>query len=188
LLSEVHLIAASVKGGLGVHEQGNNETVKTQNFGENENQNHSDEKAGLLRGSSDTSITNNTNGETGGKTSKTDGQTSAELNEARVQGKVLLQAIGDKDRHDETVDTNDTSHNDGDNVLDDKIRSEDTHGGNTDTRLGSTVRGTQAGEDNSAGAAHSTEEGRVNGAVFGDHLGGICVAKARELKSEETWS
>jgi hypothetical protein len=83
----------------------------TQDFSENENQNHSDEKAGLLRGSSDTSITNNTNGETGG-------QTSAELNEARVQGKVLLQAIGDKHRHDETVDTNDTSHNDGDNVYD----------------------------------------------------------------------
>jgi hypothetical protein len=90
----------------------------TQDFSENENQNHSDEKAGLLRGSSDTSITNNTNGETGGKTSETDGQTSAELNEARVQGKVLLQAIGDKHRHDETVDTNDTSHNDGDNVYD----------------------------------------------------------------------
>jgi hypothetical protein len=28
----------------------------------------------------------------------------------------LLQAVGDEDRHDETVDTDDTSHDDGDNV------------------------------------------------------------------------
>ena len=88
----------------------------TQDFGENENQNHSDEKAGLLCGSSDTSITNNTNGKTGGKTSETDRETSSELNEAGVQGEILLQAIRDKHRHDEAVDTNDTSHNDGDNV------------------------------------------------------------------------
>lgn len=43
-------------------------------------------------------------------------------------------------------------------TLHDKIRAENTHGGNADTRLGGTVRGTQAGEDNGTGAAHGTEE------------------------------
>ena len=35
----------------------------TQNFGENENKDHTDEKSGLLGSSADTSITNDTNGE-----------------------------------------------------------------------------------------------------------------------------
>lgn len=43
-------------------------------------------------------------------------------------------------------------------TLHDKIRAENTHGGNADTRLGGTVRGTQAGEDNGTGAAHGTKE------------------------------
>lgn len=47
----------------------------------------------------------------------------------------------------------------GSRTLDDKIGSEDTHGSDTDTRLGGTVGGTETGEDDGAGAAHSTEEG-----------------------------
>jgi hypothetical protein len=90
--------------------------TRTQDFGENENKNHADEETGLLSGSSDTSITDNTNSETSSKTSETDGKTSTELNEAGVEREILLQTIGDKDRDDETVDTNDTGHNDGDNV------------------------------------------------------------------------
>lgn len=44
-------------------------------------------------------------------------------------------------------------------TLDDEIRAKDTHGGDSDTRLGGTVRSAKAGEDNGAGAAHDTEEG-----------------------------
>lgn len=44
-------------------------------------------------------------------------------------------------------------------TLHDEIRSENTHGGDTNTRLGSAIRGTQAGEDDGAGAAHGTKEG-----------------------------
>jgi hypothetical protein len=49
-----------------------------------------------LGSSTDTSITDNTNGETGSKTGKTDGKTSTELDEASEQGQVLLETIGDK--------------------------------------------------------------------------------------------
>lgn len=126
-------LAYSINIGLGVHEEGNDETVetcsmlanwprqikqprRTQDFSENENKNHADEETGLLGSSSNTSITNNTNGETCSETSKSDGETSTELNETSEQRKILLQAIGDKDRNDEAVDTNDTGHNDGNNV------------------------------------------------------------------------
>ena len=156
--------------------------IRTQNLGENKNQNHADEKSGLLSSTAHTSITDNTDSETSGQASQADGQTSTELDETGVQGVLLLlQVVGNKDGNNETVDTNDTGHNDGNNVceeehvsdkrklrarqewarltLDDQVRAQDTHGSDTNTRLGGTVRGTQAGEDDSGGAAHGTEEG-----------------------------
>lgn len=147
--------------------------ARTQDFGENENQNHSDEQPGLLGGSSHTGVTDNTNGETSSHTRKTNRETGTELDEAGEEGGLLLQTVGDQDGDDETVDTDNTSHDDGDNVcaglamsklltvlftsqrsaedarrtLDDQVRAEDTHGADTDTSLGSTVGGTEAGED-----------------------------------------
>lgn len=47
-----------------------------------------------------------------GKTRETDRQTRTELDETGVQGQLLLQAGRDKDGNDETVDGNNTSHND----------------------------------------------------------------------------
>jgi hypothetical protein len=70
----------------------------------------------LLSSSSNAGITDNTNGETSSETSKTDGETSTELNETSVEGKILSKTIGNQDGDDQTVDTNDTSHNNGDNV------------------------------------------------------------------------
>jgi hypothetical protein len=88
----------------------------TKDFGENENKNHSNEESGLLSGTTDTGITDNTDGETSGETSKTDRETSTELDEASVQGLLLGKLVGDQDGNDETVNGNDTSHNDGNNV------------------------------------------------------------------------
>jgi hypothetical protein len=42
--------------------------VRTQDFGENENQNHANEQPWLLRSSSHTSITDDTDGETSSQT------------------------------------------------------------------------------------------------------------------------
>lgn len=89
----------------------------TQNFGENENENHADEESGLLSSTTDTGVTNNTDRKTSSHTGKTDSETSTELNETSVEGVAILgKTIGDEDGDDETVDTNDTSHNDGNNV------------------------------------------------------------------------
>lgn len=70
---------------------------RTQNFSENENENHADEQTGLLGSSSNTGITNNANGESCSKTSQTDRQSSAKLDETSVERQLLLKAIGDKD-------------------------------------------------------------------------------------------
>src|SRR5687768_13016280 len=95
--------------------------MPTQDFGENENENHADEKPRLLGSAAHTSITNNTNCETSSETSETDSETSTQLNETREECVVALcQGVGDEDGDDETVDTNDTSHNDGDDVCRDR--------------------------------------------------------------------
>jgi hypothetical protein len=112
----VGLCAGSGFSGLRVHEQGDDESVKTQDFGENENENHSDEQPGLLSGSSDTSIADNSDGKSSSHTRETDGETGTELNEAREEGGFLFQAVGDEHGNDETVNTDDTSHDDGNDV------------------------------------------------------------------------
>jgi len=91
--------------------------IHTQDFGENENQNHANEKPGLLSSAADTSITNDTNRETSGETRETHSKTSAELNETcEERVSILVKTVGDQDGNDEAVDTNDTSHNNGDDV------------------------------------------------------------------------
>jgi hypothetical protein len=67
--------------GVGVQNEGNDETVKTQDLSENQDQNHSDEEPGLLGSSTHTGISNNTDSKTGGKSSKSDTETSTHVNE-----------------------------------------------------------------------------------------------------------
>lgn len=88
----------------------------TQHFSENENKNHADEESWLLSSTTDTSVTDDTNSETSSETSETDGETSTELDEASEERQILPEVVGDQDRDDETVDSNDTSHNDGNDV------------------------------------------------------------------------
>lgn len=97
-----------------------------------------------------------------------------------------------------TYDTDDTGHNDGDGTLHHEIRSEDGHGGDSDTRLGSPVamrgersvvmlavpvcrspgeldvRCADTGEYDGGGAAHGAKEGCVDGTKLcdGGHCGG----------------
>lgn len=47
-------------------------------------------------------------------------------------------------------------------TLDDQVGAKNTHGSNANTRLGGTVRGTQAGEDDGNGATHGSKEGLKN--------------------------
>jgi len=71
----------------------------------------------------------------------------------------LLTSSLEDNGNDETVDTEDTSHNNGDEGLEDEVLSQHSNGGNTDTGLGSTVGSSEVGEDEGSGEAHETEEG-----------------------------
>lgn len=57
-------LADGIGGGLGVHEKCDDKTVKTQDFGENEDQDHADEESRLLSGSTDTGVTDDSDGKT----------------------------------------------------------------------------------------------------------------------------
>lgn len=121
---------------LGVEHQGNNETVKREHFGENENENHRHEHTWLLvvekgkavlknrqrtrkrgegraylRRATDTSITDNTNGHTGGQTRQTDRQTSAEreeTSEERVLAEGNCHEAADLNQHQSDRDLKET--------------------------------------------------------------------------------
>jgi len=147
-----------------VHDKSNNETVETQDFGKNENENHADEKSGLLGSSSYTGVTDNTDSKASSETSETDRETSTKLCKSFGEGHLGRQVTGDEDRNDETVDSDNTSHDDGDNTLHHQVRSEHGHGRDSNARLRGTITGTDAGENDGAGAAHGTEEGGVYGA------------------------
>ena len=61
---------------------GDNESVKTEDFRENENENHSNEQTRLLGCSSDPGVANDADGVTCGQTGEADGQTGAQMNES----------------------------------------------------------------------------------------------------------
>jgi hypothetical protein len=58
------LTRLDIGGSLGVHQECHDKTVQTQDFGENENQNHSNEESGLLSVTTNASVTDNTDSET----------------------------------------------------------------------------------------------------------------------------
>jgi len=107
-------------------------------------------------------ITDNTDGKASCQTGQTDREAGAKLDETCKQWEPLCQVVGDEDGDDETVDTNDTGHDDGNDVLDDKVGSQDAHSRDTNAGLCSSICSTKACEDDGGGAAHGTEEGRID--------------------------
>lgn len=105
---------------------------------------HPNEEPGLLCSTSYTCVADDTNSKTSGESRETNRETSTELDEASIKGHGGLEVTRDKNRDDETVNGNDTGHDDGYDTLDEEIRAEDTHGGNTDTGLCGTVGGSEA--------------------------------------------
>ena len=69
---------------LGAENERNDETVQTENLGENEDENHADEELGLLAGTPDTTVANNADGVARGETRDADGEARAEVEEPPV--------------------------------------------------------------------------------------------------------
>ena len=71
---------------------------------------------------------------------------------------VILTGAGDDDGDNEAVDTEDTSHDHGDDRLDDELGLEDSDGADADAGLGSAVGGTHVAEDEGRDDSHAAEE------------------------------
>lgn len=134
-----HVLTLEVGPDSRVQQQGDDQTIQTQHFSENQNQDHSHKQSWLLGSATDAGVSHNTNGKTSGQSGQSDGQTGTQLNEARVQGLLLLQGVRQQHRHHQTVNGDNTGHNDGDDVLDQQVWSQHTGGTDAHTTLGSTV-------------------------------------------------
>merc|ERR1712147_208691 len=147
---------------VGLEDEGNNQTVQTQSLSEDKNQDDADKQLGLAGVGTDTSITNNANSNASSKAGKTTAKPCGESRETRV-GRVGISAISLDSRckkysDDQTVDSEHTSHDDWDDGLHHDIGMQDTHVGDTNTRLGGSVCRSKAREDESGGAAHKAKE------------------------------
>lgn len=71
-------------------DEGNNETVQSQRLGENENENHRDEKTRLLTVCSHSRVSDNSNGHSCSKTAKSARQSRGQSGESVVSSVVLL--------------------------------------------------------------------------------------------------
>jgi len=174
------VVAFCVAGGwalLGVEDERDNETVQTENFSKDKNQNHADKELWLLPGTTDTGITHDADGVTCCETGDTDGEAGAKVNESFEEW--VLGSFGEtasnEHRDNEAVDGNDTSHDNRDNRLHDKLRVHDSHVGNTDAGLGGAVTSSEGREDHGCGGAHNTEETGVDWAVYAFSIFIECV-------------
>ena len=124
---------------------GDNEAIKTKGFGEDQNKDHTNEDVFLGVGT-DTGITDDTDGEASGQGGETDAEAGSQefVSILGSEGRGIARDVTvEDDANDKTVDTEDTSHNNGDKGLVDEVWLEDTDGADTNTGLGSTVGGTQ---------------------------------------------
>merc|ERR1719428_2522906 len=84
-------VGGDVRAGhaVGGQDESHDETVQTQSLGEDKNEDNTDEELRLTSVSADTSITDDTNSDTSGKTSHTTAEASSECGVAGVGGVVV---------------------------------------------------------------------------------------------------
>ena len=131
----------------------NDEAVKTESLSEDQDKDHTNEDVFLSIGT-DTSITDNTNSEASSQGGEADAQAGGQkfvstLSLESITGvsscaiAAGTNATVEDNTDDKAVDTENTSHNNGDKGLVNEVWLEDTNGADTNTGLGSTVSGTQ---------------------------------------------
>ena len=149
-----------------VKDDGDNKTVEAKGFGENEDEDHTDVHVVLGVGT-DTSVSNDSDGEPSSQSGETTAHTSSEFfvahckSEGRGHGRVLGLLNGSKvdDGNNQAVNSENTSHDTGNEGLEHKLGVQDSDGADADSRLGSTVSSTEVGEHKGHNDSHVTEEG-----------------------------
>ena len=88
----------------------------------------------------------------------------------------VLTGARDDDRDNQTVDTKDTSHDNGDDGLDNEFGLEDGHGADSYARLGSTVCSAHVSENESTHDTHTTKEEGLVGITVHYEKGAVGVS------------
>lgn len=95
--------------GLGIQNERDNESVEPEDFGKDENQNHSDKEFRLIQVSSDASISNNANCVAACHARKTRREPGCEVHEPSIERVISrFHNIGNKDRDYESINSNDS--------------------------------------------------------------------------------
>lgn len=96
-----------------------NSPIKTQDLSKDKNQNHADEDAALGHVGAHALVTHDANAVSSRETRHANRNAASEMHKATEQAVVGLrvEVLGDQDRDDEGVDSDDTGHDDGDEAL-----------------------------------------------------------------------
>ena len=143
------------------HDDGDDESVQTNGLSENEDEDHTNEDSIGLGIGSDTGITSDTNGQ-----SSSEGAESASESSAKVLVSIgLLHLIigglnlgSSDDCNNNTINTQDTSHNNWNKTLEDLSVIDDGKGGDTDSGLSGTIGSSEVSENESGCNTNVGEE------------------------------
>lgn len=145
------------------HDDGNDESVQSNSLSENEDEDHTNEDGVSLGIGSYTGITGNTNSESSSEGAESASKSSSEIFVAILLRKGLVLDLGSSDNgNDDTINTQDTSHNNRNKTLEDLTWLDDGERRDTNSGLGGTIGSSQVGED----------KGRCNSDV-GEEVGGF---------------
>ncbi len=152
-----------------IHEESNNQTIKSKSLGENQHKNHGDEDLFLLGVGADGGVADDANRKSGSKRRESSRHAGAEVQVSREGGVTVVldrDVVVDDDGDDEAVDAKDTRHDDGDDATHDAFGRLEAEVSDAAARLGRAVRGAEVGEDERDGGAHAAEEGGGAGVVL----------------------
>ena len=134
------------------HDDGDDESVKTNSLSENEDEDHTNEDSISLGIGSDTSITSDTNGQSSSEGAKSASKSSSEI---LVSISLLHTIIGSlnlrssNDCNNNTINTQDTSHNNWNKTLENLGVVDDSKGGDTNSGLSGTIGSSEVSENES---------------------------------------
>ena len=141
------------------HDDGDNKTVQTQGFSENEDKDHSNEDLLGLGVGSHACVSRNTNGQPGSERTQTASQSCSKLDEAIFRGqRSTLDLVELNNGDNESVNTQDTSHDKRNQTLENLTRVDNREGSDTHSGLGDSVGWSEVGENQGGCYAHICEE------------------------------
>ena len=129
-------------------DNGNDESIQSESFCEDEDQDHTNEDGFLLSVCSYSCVSYNSDGKSGCEWWKTTTETWGQVLVSEVISVSGGVDFADQDNwDDQAIDTQYTSHNDWYDWFENEFRLQDTHASNTNSTLSCTVGGTKVSKD-----------------------------------------